>query len=375
MNRMHRFHALGIALFLCVHGPVAAETVDMATGEAQGTLSPPQNSPAPDRQRAKGGKRTTLTHKAGRSAQDPRPLVSEFVRLGQAIVNNAFDPAIADRILATRETLWAFGPIDPGSPLSERTPEANALPGAIAIRPLNLEPGAFNPFFGVFFMPMTGAPLLTTAEDMASFRDIAGLDPSHLSPQGTPAPEMGTGSGFTAGTTRTPFAYRYAMDKKTSVNAGVAWISDLGDTTGIAEVLENPEGEGPSANRLSGVNLSLGASYRAVTLTGGYIRALDTRTSTELALEGKESDPIAWNSELAYSTELLRRETTLAVGYQKSSDALHAYLPEERYRTRASMALSDSTVFSLEYYQDREFPARNGEEDGYGITTRIGFDF
>ena len=102
---------------------------------------------------------------------------------------------------------------------------------------------------------------------------------------------------------------------------------------------------------------------------------LTTGPPTELALEGKENDPIAWNSEIAYSTELLRRETTLAVGYQKSSDALQYYLPEERYRTRASMAFSDSTTFSLEYYQDKEYAAKNGEESGYGITTRIGFDF
>ena len=85
---------------------------------------------------------------------------------------------------------------------------------------------------------------------------------------------------------------------------------------------------------------------------------------------------MAWNSELAYSTELLRRETTLAVGYQRSSDALQYYhLPEERYSTKASMNLSNSTTFSLEYYQDKEDAAKNGEESGYGITTRIGYDF
>jgi hypothetical protein len=39
------------------------------------------------------------------------------------------------------------------------------------------------------------------------------------------------------------------------------------------------------------------------------------------------------------------------------------------------MNLSNSTTFSLEYYQDKEDAAKNGEESGYGITTRIGYDF
>jgi hypothetical protein len=164
------------------------------------------------------------------------------------------------------------------------------------------------------------------------------------------------------------------MDKKSSVNAGFTWINDIGDTKGLAKAQKEPDDES-SSDKKSGVNLHLGASYKAFTITGGYIRALDNRTSAELALEGKESDPIAWNSEIAYSTELLHRETTLAVGYQKSSDALQYYLPEERYRTKASMALSDSTTFSLEYYQDRDFAALNGENGGYGITTKIGFGF
>jgi hypothetical protein len=179
---------------------------------------------------------------------------------------------------------------------------------------------------------------------------------------------------FTGTPPPSPFAYKYAMDKKSSVNAGVTWINDLGDTKGLSKAQKEPNEEG-SSDKKSGVNLHLGASYKAFTFTGGYIRALDNRTSAELALEGKESDPIAWNSEIAYSTELLRRATTLAVGYQKSSDALQYYLPEERYKTKASMVLSDSTTFSLEFYQDKNFSALNGEDGGYGITTKIGFGF
>jgi hypothetical protein len=41
------------------------------------------------------------------------------------------------------------------------------------------------------------------------------------------------------------------------------------------------------------------------------------------------------------------------------------------------MVLFDSTVFTLEYYLDKEYSTRNGitEDEGYGITTKIGFQF
>jgi len=376
MNRMYRCHALVLALFLCVHGPAAAETGE-TTGEGQAQTTAP-----PARQTTKIGKAVALPGKNGRPARGVRQVPSDFVHLVSLIVDNefafnsftdfginAFDPTIVDRTLVTRETRWAFGRIDTDS-------HGGALrPAAVDNRTPSPDPEPLHPFFGDVFGSGDRSRLLA-AEERTPFGGIVRPDPVLLPTRDEPTSGITeSGTDFTVGPSRPPLAYRYAMDRQTTVNAGVAWIHNLGDTTGMAKALEDPEGEGASTTRVSGVNLSLGARFKAVTLTGGYIRALDNRTSTELALEGKESDPIAWNSEIAYSMELLRRETTLAVGYQRSSEALQDYLPEERYRTRASMALSDSTIFSLEYYQDREYLTRNGEENGYGITTRIGFGF
>ena len=313
------------------------------------------------------------------------PQQSPFVRLGLSILSdsfafntfndfgsNAFDPTILDRVLVTRETRWAFGRIEtapfyPSLPQKENTPSKVK---AIGVRPLNVASRAWHPFFGNIGTPW---PFAGSSEAVFDSSDLA-ADP--LLRQPTTPTALGwedSGSNFTVGANRSPFAYRYAMDKKTSLNAGVAWIHDLSDTTGMAQALEEPGND--SSGKASGVNVSLGARYKAVTLTGGYIRALDPRSPVEFALDSKENDPVAWNSELAYSTELLRRETTLTIGYLKASDGLHYVLPEERYSTKASMALSNSTTLSLEYYQDREFTLGNGEEDEYGITTRIGVDF
>lgn len=308
---------------------------------------------------------------------------SPFVSLSLAILNdhfafntfndfgsNAFDPNITDRVLVTRDTRWAFGRIDtitPDTPASQEEKRAN---NGIGIRPLSVELGTWHPFFGNAWIP--GTFPVNISDPFDSFTWIHESLAS-ASPQAASSGNSNKENDFSVGSNRAPLAYRYAVDKKTSLNAGLTWIHDLSDTTGMAQALEEPGSE--SSGKASGVNVSLGARYKAVTLTGGYIRAMDPRSPVEFALDSKANDPVAWNSELAYSTELLKRETTLAIGYLKASDGLNALLPEERYSTKASMSLSNSTTLSLEYYQDRDIVVGNGAEDGYGITTRIGFDF
>jgi hypothetical protein len=308
---------------------------------------------------------------------------SPFVSLSMSILNNsfvfstfndfgsnAFDPNITDRVLVTRDTRWAFGRIDTNVPYIPLSKEEKRAGNGLGIRPLSVELGNWHPFFGKVWVP--GSFLGSSGGSFDAFTWMHESLASATTQTSSPSSDD-KDIDFSDGSNHAPLAYRYAVDKKTSLNAGVNWIHDLSDTTGMAQALEDPGSD--SSGKASGVNVSLGARYKAVTLTGGYIRAMDPRSPVDLALDSKTNDPVAWNSELAYSTELLRRETTLAIGYLKASDGLNAVLPEERYSTKASMALSNSTTLSLEYYQDREIAVGNGEEDGYGITTRIGFDF
>lgn len=340
---------------------------------------PPSVSAARSRQNGAGDTAATSLQKrqAPQVAQK-----SPFVSLGLSILNNsfafntfndfgsnAFDPNIFDRVLVTADTRWAFGRIDTSMPYIPINVEKHQTSKVIGIRPLNVELGNWHPFFGKAWVPGTFSGNIGDSFDAFTWMHDSLASGSNQAATNHDDKEI----DFSVGSNRTPFAYRYDVDKKTSLNAGLAWIHDLSDTTGMAQALEEPGSD--SSGKASGVNVSLGARYKAVTLTGGYIRAMDPRSPVEFALDSKVNDPVAWNSELAYSTELLRRETTLAIGYLKASDGLNALLPEERYSTRASMALSNSTRLSLEYYQDREIAIGNGEEDGYGITTRIGFDF
>lgn len=354
-------------------------------GQAQVAAPASVGAPSPDKRRGDNPKTAALRKKGNPSPHKGPPASSAFVRLGLLILDDAFpvandaemaagtfDSAMVARLLATGETRWAFGQIAPSRYLPAPYPADDATAKGIEIQALDFDFGPFNPLSATIYRPPVQGRLLPDDAETTPFGVLSETASQPTTDRNISGREQRT--SHSAGADSGPLTYRYAVDRATSVKAGVAYVPDLDDTKGNTKLLAGPDDEGFSSS-LSGVNLSLGASYRALTLTGGYARALDKRTFADLALDGKESDPIVWNSEIAYSTELLRRETTLALGYQKSSDSLYSYLPEERYKTRASMALSDSTTFSLEYYQDREASFKNGEEDGYGITTRIGFDF
>lgn len=173
-----------------------------------------------------------------------------------------------------------------------------------------------------------------------------------------------------------PVGYRYHMDQHSAFVAGVGYIYDISDTTGMSQAFAQAGYETPE--KVGAVNLTLGYSYNDFTLTGGYIHAIEDRDSlSAIAANDEDNGPTAWSSQLAYNTRLLNRPMVFAFGYQKSSEALGHYLPEERYTTKASILLRETTTLSLEYYQDKEYSGVDSLDagDAYGITTRLGLQF
>jgi hypothetical protein len=316
---------------------------------------------------------------------------SEFVRLGQLLVNDApvcddeFEypmttvaPAVHGCVANDQGLQWAFGAckdfpgglaghclIDGDPSESQRT----------IIQPRALHLGQLTPTLKQPFTLRGKSRSLrlsdiSLADDTWFLEQLFPLvDADRIISANPPASGLGQQGS--------PFAYRYSVDRKTSLIAEVGWISDIGDTTGMSQAFAQA-GHGAPANTMSAVNVTVGARYSNLTLTGGYIRAIEEMDhDDEFMSYGQSTDPMAWCSELAYNTTFLNHPAALAIVYQKSSEALSSFLPEERYTTKASILLYNSTRLSLEYYQDREYSSDNSmdEEDDYGITTRLGFQF
>ena len=330
------------------------------------------------------------TKKSRKHVHRKKKRINRFLRLSRRIIDDtlicrdefeytgtAVDPSINGCLALDQKFQWAFdaGQQPPLSLTEHPFVDADEIgPQGLVIQPLHVYLGGYTPLFKQFFTPLGGTIYLSVGDF----------------PQGTEAwlieqdwlDDGKTGSALEqlfatdSGIAAAPISYRYDMDRRSALIAGVGWIYDIADTTGMSQAFAQAGYD--IAQRVGAVNLTVGYSFNAFTLTGGYIHAIDDRDSlTTITPNGQQEDPSAWSSQLAYSTQFLNRPALFAVGYQKSSETLCHYLPEERYMTKASILLHNKTTLSLEYYQDREYSNGDSldENEAYGITTRLGFQF
>jgi hypothetical protein len=285
-----------------------------------------------------------------------------------------FDPAIVDRFVMDRATGQIMSS---QSGLSFKRPYSS--PSTTTPDIINIQPLAINidsPAYSYFVTTISPYPSVLSAANRYGHSETVDFDSSGVFKT---VPGVGeqqeSVSPNTAKGGKSPFTYSYTKDK-VSLNTGISWVNDLADSKGVSQAFQKAGFDG-NTDKVPGVNFNLGASYQAFSLTGGYIRAFDKNAPIQPSFTGNESESGAWNSEIAYTTELLRKETVLAIGYQKASESMKLYLPEQRYVTKASMAIFDGTTLSLEYYRDNSYFVEDGGSngDGYGVTTKIGFEF
>lgn len=350
---------------LMLLAPSLATANDGTSSGPSNTLAIPSLAPAPTVAAA--------PNRAQKKRSGKRRIRSPFVQLAQRLdtgVPLCAEPAATDTeeftisgnaCLSQEPGLrWAFAPL----PWQESKRWADLVAVDVnqhlLLQPLNIAFTPFSPWLPADFALFGEEERLLTSLEMIS-NEAEQVIASPAMPMDRHEP---------------PFAYHLGLNRQSALVAGVGWIDDVSDTTGMTPAYVRGEGNEPSGT-VGAVNFILGASIDAFTLTGGYLHALDRQNEVDGIDAGGASDPAAWNSELAYRTRLLDRKATLAVGYQKASDGYSRYFPEERYTTRASILLFDATTLSLEYYQDREMNSKNAldGDDTYGITTKFGFDF
>jgi len=328
------------------------------------------------------------TKKKKKHAQYRKRRSKRFVRLSRRILDDTLicrdefefigtilDPHLNGCLATDQNLKWAFAPDEETPiaftehPFAEPEDDLAGSP-QLAIQPLEV----YWVGSTIFFTPLAKAVSLNVeAFSQGSEAWLLDHDWASESKSGTAFDHLFVGdtSGESA-----PISYRYNMDQNSAFIAGVGYIYDIADTTGMSQAFAMAGYD--TSEKVGAVNLTLGYSYNAFTLTGGYIHAIENRESLAVfSASDQNNDPTAWSSQLAYSTRFLNRPTVFAVGYQKSSETLGHYLPEERYTTKASILLRGKTTLSLEYYQDREYSGVDdlGDDDAYGITTKLGFQF
>ncbi|MEJ2333726.1 MAG: LbtU family siderophore porin [Desulfobulbaceae bacterium] len=152
--------------------------------------------------------------------------------------------------------------------------------------------------------------------------------------------------------------YGYENDNM-SLDIGADWINNIAAADifkdgigpgGITEVQDYP----------SGLTAHLTLGYGPFMLIGEYLGALDAFQVDELDFNGTGAEPSAWNLEVAYTREIKGKETTFAVGYQKTDEALALELPEERILATIGVEIWKYTSLALEYLHDEDYSPADG---------------
>ena len=171
------------------------------------------------------------------------------------------------------------------------------------------------------------------------------------------------------------FAYAYE-DETMGFNAGISYVTNIGDSTSLTGEIAGNIGTAPTVlDEVPGIAVNAGAKYDAFSAIIEYVAALDSFDITEVRYKNGGAEPKALNVEFAYSTSIMDKDTVFALGYQTTWEAYDLDLPLNRYIGTAAMNICAGTTVALEYYYDDFYDASNAEDNGYGFTTRLSYEF
>jgi hypothetical protein len=295
---------------------------------------------------------------------------------------NKFDLATVELGLDAKATDWAAGHIllkyeDGDDEDHFFIDEATIILGDTEKFPLLLTAGKFYMPFGNFETHMIQDPLTLEIGEINDSGVSLGFEASgfiaavygYKGMNETGASDTIKGYGAMTG-------YKYEQDE-TSFNAGVSWINNIADSDGaIADAFD---GAGLDAidDFVNGLGAYIGAGFGSVSFFGEYVTSLDSFSVSEIAYTGYGAKPSAWNSELAYTIELLDRATVFAVGYQQTDEAVALGLPKSRCSGAARMEILPTITLSLEYAYDDDYDLEDGGsgENANVFTTQLAYEF
>lgn len=160
-----------------------------------------------------------------------------------------------------------------------------------------------------------------------------------------------------------------------AVNA--SYINDIGDSDNLQTAIADSIGSNNVANHVGGWSAGGRLGFRPFTLMAEYLAATDEFAANEVGFAGRGARPEAWQIEAAYSFTVLEKETTFAVSYQGTDEALALDLPETRYLTALRMEVNEHLGVGVEWAHDRDYGTADGgtgnEADTLTAQLAVGF--
>jgi len=169
--------------------------------------------------------------------------------------------------------------------------------------------------------------------------------------------------------------YGYENDNMV-LDLDIGWINNMAAVDNLGGYFDDNDIT-DDQDYVAGITASLTVNYGPFMLTGGYLGALDAFETGNLDFKGKGAEPSAWNFEGAYTREIKGKETTFAVGYQKTNEALALELPEERILGSIGVEVWENTSLALEYRHDEDYSVADGGtgNDANAATVQLAVEF
>ncbi len=168
--------------------------------------------------------------------------------------------------------------------------------------------------------------------------------------------------------------------RATGANAwgiGFGYISDLGDSDSLQEVIADNRGDNAIAKRVGGWTLNAGARIGSFNLIGEYLTAGDSFDAADVPWQLAGAEPSAFNIELGYGFSMMGKDAVVALAYQGTREALALELPKERWLIGLSVDILDNTALSFEWAHDTDYGVADGGsgENADTVTAQLAVEF
>ena len=156
-------------------------------------------------------------------------------------------------------------------------------------------------------------------------------------------------------------------------DVSVSYINDIGDSDALQDTIPG----GIVDDEVAGFGVSAVANIGDFTLIGEYVTALDDFEFAELPFDGDGAEPSAWNLEAGYNFALMGKDSTIAIAYQETDEALALELPEQRLSLALSVGIFDNTALTFEYAHDDNYGSSDGGngDDANTLTGQLAYGF
>ena len=183
-----------------------------------------------------------------------------------------------------------------------------------------------------------------------------------------------TGSDDTMGTFGANFGYKLE-EGEWQMDLGAGWLNNLGNSNALRDHLATTSVTVDGFTEALALHGQL--QYDGWSVMAEYIAALDSFQPDEMDFAGRGAKPKAWQLELAHTTEVAEREVTLALGYQRTEEAVALGLPEHRYLASVGVGIFANTTLALEYRHDQDYDLAQGgtDESAHQVVAQLAVEF